>query len=152
MPWRQQIENRTLGLDLGRDERGWIPEASSWISRGVKPEREERTMARPASKMASRAKEIRYRGLCTTCKHNGECALPRDHDCPVVHCEEFDDREDYRLITAPAEAAPATPGAGRVGNRRVPSSVQGLCRTCESYGNCNLSKSTGGVWHCEEYC
>ena len=106
-------------------------------------------MGKPARKM----KEIEYGGLCATCNHTNDCTFPRDPNRPVIDCNEFDCREGVQPAKGPTGVVPVAEHEAVSGSRPdVPDSVLGLCRNCEHYGDCELCKRTGGVWHCEEYC
>ena len=46
---------------------------------------------------------VKYAGLCSTCKNASSCTFPRDPNKPVVHCEEFDSGEAPPLKTTSKE-------------------------------------------------
>jgi len=42
------------------------------------------------SKELFMSKNMRYLGLCSTCKDASSCTFPRNSDKPVFYCEEFE--------------------------------------------------------------
>ena len=88
---------------------------------------------------------IKYRGLCSTCKNASSCTFSRDPDIPVFYCEEFEIEK---------------PAGGRERLKETESYIKeskdstkfiGLCSDCENRQTCVFPEPEGGVWHCEEY-
>ncbi len=63
-------------------------------------------------------------GLCTTCRNNADCKLPRTPSKPIVECEEFEIAEARR---------------------------SGLCVNCADLATCGFPNAGNAVWYCEEY-
>ena len=95
-------------------------------------------------------------GLCSCCKGASTCTYPRDPDCPVLQCEEFDG-----ILPLPSKRRSLIrnvsfmPPRGMVGEP-APRGLEfleprGLCSICEERETCTFPKLEGGVWHCEEY-
>jgi hypothetical protein len=93
--------------------------------------------------------KVEYSGLCSTCNNNSTCSFIRDHEKPVLHCEEFDDY--IKPITINKNIATTTPLASPVIKKKDIEKFKGLCVNCENRAICKLPKSETGVWHCEEY-
>ena len=92
--------------------------------------------------------KMKYRGLCSTCKHS-ECGkFPRDPNKPVLYCEEFE-IEKTSSITPPGKEQPLVSGPTVIDEDST--KFIGLCSDCEGRQTCTFPKSEGGVWHCEEY-
>lgn len=96
------------------------------------------------------SEHMKYQGLCTTCNHAPSCVRMNNINMPVLYCEEFDDYQPSREKSfkgfaeyGPAEIAEIS--------KLSASREMGLCAFCDNQGNCAISKSEGGVWHCEEY-
>ena len=92
------------------------------------------------------AREIRYRGLCSTCENAPDCVFPRAPGKAIFHCEEFDGGE-------PRPAGQAGQQSPEASVSRKKNSVKfiGLCSNCDNRTTCVFPKPEGGVWHCEEY-
>jgi hypothetical protein len=92
---------------------------------------------------------MKYRGLCSTCKNAPGCTFPRDSQKPVLNCEEFEvdtcpsvetTREEKSASSAPVDVEDED------SNKFI-----GLCSNCDNRRTCVFPKPEGGVWHCEEY-
>ena len=83
-----------------------------------------------------------YRDLCSTCNHAQTCGVRRTRSRPVFYCEEFD---SYVRVSAPQSSKTKPKKEMR------PATYHGLCSDCENRTSCSVSRSTEGVWHCEEY-
>jgi hypothetical protein len=92
---------------------------------------------------------IKYRGLCSTCKNAQGCTFPRDIQRPVLNCEEFEvdalplaktTGEKKSSATAPVDYKDEDSGK-----------FIGLCSNCDNRRTCVFPKPEGGVWRCEEY-
>ena len=92
---------------------------------------------------------VKYRGLCSTCKNAPGCTFPRDRNKPVLHCEEFDTGE--LPLTESSAKDRSRPSLSSATKERDSTQFIGLCSTCEKRETCTFPKSEGGVWHCEEY-
>ncbi|MFC1563648.1 hypothetical protein ACFL6G_01870 [candidate division KSB1 bacterium] len=106
-------------------------------------------MSDKSNKNAGR-KKTKYKGLCPYCKHSTECTFPRDPECPVYHCEEFDDDiPDDKKIAIITDKS--TFEKNLYESPRPEIKGLGLCSNCEHRESCTFPKSEGGVWRCEEY-
>jgi hypothetical protein len=90
-------------------------------------------------------------GLCSTCNNNPSCFY-RAHRGPALFCELFDDYvappPGRNGVTVSPSANPST--AVRAAADDL-SKYAGLCMNCEQRRSCAHPKTTGGVWHCEDY-
>jgi len=105
---------------------------------------------------------IKYFGLCMSCRNASSCRFPRDPAKPAFYCEEFEIETKVSII--PPEKEPATGGLAigfsaaeeKDSTKFIPSRLRragfiGLCSDCEGRQTCAFPKPEGGVWHCEEY-
>ena len=90
-----------------------------------------------------------YRGLCFTCRNDTNCALSREPNEPVFHCEEFETEPFVSTKTTGKDTDPAA--ALPVPGERDAGEYAGLCSGCEDCETCSFPRPEGGVWHCEEY-
>ena len=92
---------------------------------------------------------MKYLGLCSTCKNAPGCTFPRDSRKPALYCEEFE-----------VDISPSARIAGK--EKPLPTALVdpddedsgkliGLCRNCDNRRTCVFPKPEGGIWHCEEY-
>jgi hypothetical protein len=96
-----------------------------------------------AKAKSGKAREPEYQGLCLTCNHAPTCVRRLHHGEPVWQCEEFDDFQPVvRRTAAPTEEKP---------HIATSDLYKGLCCNCENNEFCQIPKTEGGVWHCEEY-
>ncbi len=87
-------------------------------------------------------------GLCMTCNNSPTCYYHASRG-PALFCELFDN------YVAPVGST----SDGKTSSVREESQVveeqlttaAGLCMNCEHRVDCLHVKTTGGVWHCEEY-
>lgn len=90
-------------------------------------------------------------GLCVNCDRLPTCGFARSNRSAVLYCEEF------HVVGGGAQAAMESVCPD--GHECPPSAVErgngspraGLCFDCLAAGSCSLSRSEGGIWHCEEY-
>jgi hypothetical protein len=91
---------------------------------------------------------IRYFGLCMSCRNASSCTFTRDPAKPAFYCEEFEIETTVSIIPSekeqPLEKKP-------VSTDKDSTRFVGLCSDCENRQTCTFPKSEGGVWHCEEY-
>lgn len=85
--------------------------------------------------------------LCANCRHIGDCAFLSKACSPIQNCEMYECglSEKPRLVVVKKTCAAVEEPESRI-------APAGLCITCENLNSCNLPKSPGGVWMCEEYC
>jgi hypothetical protein len=85
--------------------------------------------------------------LCANCRHIGDCAFLSKACSPIQNCEIYECglAEKPRLVVVKKACAP-------VEEPESNAPPMGICITCENLRGCNLTKSAGGVWMCEEYC
>lgn len=89
-------------------------------------------------------------GICTTCNSLGSCSLRSNRRQKIVHCEEFDDRnESNEPPQSPVEGS--EPEEDQLEQEPVNSRLRGLCVNCARASECTFPRPEGGVWHCEEY-
>ena len=101
------------------------------------------------SKELAMSKDMRYLGLCSSCKNASSCTFRREADKPVLYCEEFEIEEASFIKTPAKKQLPAAGSAGAT--EKDSSKFIGLCSDCENRRTCIFPKPEGGVWHCEEY-
>lgn len=94
-------------------------------------------------------REMKYRGLCSTCVNASDCTFPRRPGKMVFHCEEFDGGEPLPRKTV-GKAEPQRPALSTIEEKNSVRLI-GLCSNCDNRGTCVFPKPEGGVWHCEEY-
>ena len=92
---------------------------------------------------ASRSAAVRYRDLCSTCKHAEACGGRSTLEHPIFFCELFEVFAPRPVLTLAAAPEPS--------DSRDASKYKGLCVNCENRTTCTSPKPEGGVWHCEEY-
>ena len=87
-----------------------------------------------------------HAGLCNCCVNFSICSYEKNYGQPAMYCEEFTADDEQKA------------GSGVLTDKKVTKhewshadSLKGLCATCKSGRNCNLSEQAGGVWQCEEY-
>jgi len=95
------------------------------------------------------SENMRYLGLCSTCKNALTCTFLRDPDEPVFFCEEFEIEKTSFIKTPVKKPLPATDAAAA--KDKDSTKFIGLCSDCENRRTCAFPKGEGGVWHCEEY-
>jgi hypothetical protein len=91
---------------------------------------------------------MKYFGLCMSCKNASSCTFPRDPTKPAFYCEEFEIQTPVPIIPLEKEQPSA---AGPAAIDKDSDRLVGLCFDCEARHTCTFPKSEGGVWHCEEY-
>jgi len=91
---------------------------------------------------------MEYRSLCSTCKNAVDCTFPKDHQKPVLNCEEFE--IDMGLSVKATEKVKSLSTCLLDAEREASKSI-GLCSNCENRRACGFPRPEGGVWHCEEY-
>lgn len=94
-------------------------------------------------------REVKYRGLCSTCVNAPGCTFPRSPGKAVFHCEEFDGGAP--LPTKTVRKAGPRQTASATNKDKHSARFIGLCSNCENRKTCVFPKPEGGVWHCEEY-
>ena len=94
------------------------------------------------------SENMKYLGLCSTCKNTSSCTLPRDPDKPVFYCEEFEIERTSLTIPPEKEQPLVTCTAAK---DKDSTKFTGLCGDCENRQTCAFPKPEGGIWHCEEY-
>jgi hypothetical protein len=91
---------------------------------------------------------MKYFGLCVSCRNASSCTFPRDPAKPAFYCEEFEidkaaptmsSKKDQLLATEPDTI-------GEDSTKFI-----GLCSDCEGRRKCAFPKPEGGIWRCEEY-
>ncbi|MGB2866669.1 MAG: hypothetical protein WBC05_25285 [Sedimentisphaerales bacterium] len=91
---------------------------------------------------------MKYFGLCISCRNASSCTFPRDPAKPAFYCEEFEIETTVSIIP-PEKEQPLARGPAAVDKDST--GFVGLCSDCEGRQTCTFPKSEGGVWHCEEY-
>jgi hypothetical protein len=91
---------------------------------------------------------MRYFGLCISCRNASSCTFPRDPARPAFYCEEFE-IDTTTLIKSPGKDQPLVAGPDAFDKDSM--KFIGLCSDCEDRKNCAFPKPEGGIWHCEEY-
>jgi len=87
--------------------------------------------------------------LCVSCNEAEICAIPAESSRRPKHfCEEFD---NYTANSRPRYGA-NLPQHRPVVFTTETAKYKGLCVNCENRAECSLSRTEGGIWHCEEYC
>ena len=95
------------------------------------------------------SENMRYLGLCSTCRNALACTFPRDPNKPVFYCEDFEIEKTSSIKTLGKKQLPATgPAAAK---DKDSTKFIGLCSDCENRRTCAFPKPEGGIWHCEEY-
>jgi len=90
-------------------------------------------------------------GLCLTCNNAPEC-FHRARRGPALFCELFDDYVPLDVSAASGQrrvSATPPPSADRAEAEAV--KYTGLCMNCAHRETCGEPRTTGGVWHCENY-
>ncbi len=100
------------------------------------------------SKEQDMQENIRYFGLCMSCRNASSCTFLRDPAKPAFYCEEFEIETTVSIIPPEKEQPLAT---GPAAIDKDSTRFVGLCSDCEGRQTCTFPKSEGGVWHCEEY-
>jgi len=101
------------------------------------------------SKEQDMSEDIRYFGLCMSCKNASSCTFPRDPAKPAFYCEEFEIETKVPIIP-PEKKQPLAIDSSIAKEKDSTESI-GLCSDCEGRQICTFPKPEGGVWHCEEY-
>jgi hypothetical protein len=87
--------------------------------------------------------------ICETCNNKENCSHVAVINGPVVCCEEFDDytpKPDF-----PAAVSEPLFQETHMSGKGYSEDVKGLCIDCDNSRSCRTARSSGGVWHCEEY-
>ena len=87
--------------------------------------------------------------LCGACAHGDDCHLRDTPIVPLHECNEYDDGSP--AITADTKLLKSVPSASAQMSAPASSTLAGLCLNCDHRESCILTRSVGGVWHCEEY-
>jgi hypothetical protein len=95
------------------------------------------------------SEDIKYFGLCMSCKNASSCTFPRDPARPAFYCEEFE-VETKAPIIPPEKDQPLTTDSSAAKDKDSTEFI-GLCSDCANRRTCTFPKPEGGVWHCEEY-
>jgi len=90
---------------------------------------------------------MRYLGLCLTCKNASSCTFLRDPDKPVFYCEEFEIEKTSSIMPSGIEEPLATePAAAK--DKDLTKFI-GLCSDCEHFqsrkGVSGIARSTDEV-------
>ena len=101
------------------------------------------------SKEQDMLENMRYFGLCLTCKNASSCTFPRDPVKPAFYCEEFEIESTVSIIPPEKERLLETDSAAA--KEKDTTRFVGLCSDCENRQTCVFPIPEGGVWHCEEY-
>ncbi len=84
-------------------------------------------------------------GLCLTCNNAADCAYRKLRGTDAIFCEMFDNyvppKGNEDVARTPVMASEGVEFG----------KYKGLCVNCAHRNACALSKSEGGIWHCEEY-
>ncbi|MCU0540350.1 MAG: hypothetical protein MUF46_10780 [Desulfobacterales bacterium] len=95
----------------------------------------------------ARLEQLIDAGLCSNCRHMGDCTMLLKNATPVTQCEMHEcgpsPRPRLTLVTRPAAGEDAGGPDGE--------ELLGLCANCDHLKNCRLPKPPGGVWQCEEF-
>ncbi len=94
------------------------------------------------------SENMRYFGLCVSCRNASSCTFPREPARPAFYCEEFEINTTTSTMSSKKDQSLATK-AGTIGKESM--KFIGLCSDCEGRENCAFPKPEGGIWHCEEY-
>ena len=92
---------------------------------------------------------MKYRGICFTCKNAPGCTFPRDSQKPVLYCEEFEVDTCPSVKTTGIDKSPATTSVDA--EDEDSGKFIGICSNCDNRRTCVFPKPEGGIWHCEEY-
>ncbi len=95
------------------------------------------------------SEDIRYFGLCMSCRNASSCTFPRNPAKPAFYCEEFEIETKVSIIP-PENDQPLATDSLAAKDKDSPALI-GLCSDCEGCQNCTFPRPEGGVWHCEEY-
>ncbi len=95
------------------------------------------------------SENIRYFGLCMSCKNASSCTFPRDPAKPAFYCEEFEIETKVSIIPPEKDQPLATDSS--TAKDKDSTVLIGLCSDCEGSQSCTFPRPEGGVWHCEEY-
>ena len=90
---------------------------------------------------------MRYFGLCMSCRNASSCTFPRDPAKPSFYCEEFEVEPAVSIVKSPKEQSSVT---GLFADKDLTKFI-GLCSDCEGRESCTFPKPEGGIWRCEEY-
>lgn len=90
-------------------------------------------------------------GLCSTCNNAPGC-FHRARRGPALFCELFDDSTPAfgRSVRAANLQSRGGPTPTPVAEKEAPK-YAGLCINCRHRTTCAPSRTTGGIWHCENY-
>jgi hypothetical protein len=95
----------------------------------------------------ARLEQLIDAGLCSNCRHMGDCTMLLKTETPVLRCEMYEcgpsPRPRLSLVRRPAAGADTGEPDGE--------ELLGLCANCEHLKSCRLPKPAGGVWQCEEF-
>lgn len=96
-------------------------------------------------------KKESYRGLCPVCKNSEGCTHPRNFECPVLQCEEFEICLNSPAKISKKNVLAAADSLVKSKTDKDSDEYLGLCKNCDGRKTCTYPKSGGGVWRCEEY-
>lgn len=96
---------------------------------------------------SARLEQLISAGLCSNCRHMGDCTMLLKTATPVIRCEMHEcgpsPRPRLSLVRRPAAGADTGEPDGE--------ELLGLCANCDHLKSCRLPKPAGGVWQCEEF-
>lgn len=99
-------------------------------------------------KLQMMLEQLIQQSLCSNCRHQGDCAFLQKSGRPILECELYEcglsEKPRLRVVKKTCASAEEQPESD--------DAPLGLCINCENLRGCNLSKPSGGVWMCEEYC
>ncbi len=86
--------------------------------------------------------------LCCTCMYGSDCTYRNKSNRNIYYCEEF---EITPVETKCSQKVAHEQPVDEKENFDNSYKYKGLCVNCENRKTCMLSRTEGGVWHCEEY-
>ncbi|MCU0559181.1 MAG: hypothetical protein MUD16_03200 [Desulfobacterales bacterium] len=100
----------------------------------------------PLAEAMARMERLIHAGLCSNCRHAGDCAALMRAAVPIAQCEMHEcglsARPRLSLVKQRAAAEPEACDQ---------EPLLGLCENCDHVRACRLPKPLSGVWQCEEY-
>jgi hypothetical protein len=94
------------------------------------------------------------RSLCENCVSKENCCNVKNDSRPVFFCEEYECGPVGGSVVVKTGLESSVKSNFDPAQYVLPPSMRsmGLCATCGTRETCCLTKTKGGVWHCEEYC
>jgi hypothetical protein len=95
----------------------------------------------------ARLEQLIHAGLCSNCRHAGDCAALMRASEPITQCE----MHECGLSSRPRLSLVRQQTAAAEEKGPDQETLLGLCENCDHVKACRLPKPLSGVWECEEY-